>query len=300
MSKLKDLTGQTFGKLKVIKRYPQNTKDNHAQWECQCECGKIVVYSGKTLTKGQAISCGCARKKDLTNKRFGRLLVKKYAYSKNGNRYWECKCDCGNTTFVSTSSLNTGNTQSCGCLHHDKILKLNNSKSTIPDMTGKFFGFLEVLDFDQYKTRGKNQEAWYWCKCHKCGSIKSINGHDIRNNKIHSCGCITSYGEELLKQILNEENIQYITQYSFNDLISDKQVKLRFDFAIFNKNQLYCLIEYQGDQHTNKNNPFYSERLKLHDNMKKEYCKKNNIKLLEFNKNNDLKLEIKQLKQEMS
>ena len=30
--------------------------------------------------------------------------------------------------------------------------------------------------------------------------------------------------------------------------------------------------------------------------MKKEYCKKNNIKLLEFNKNNDLKLEIKQLK----
>lgn len=32
------------------------------------------------------------------------------------SRVWKCKCDCGNTTFVVTNSLNTGNTKSCGCI----------------------------------------------------------------------------------------------------------------------------------------------------------------------------------------
>ena len=32
------------------------------------------------------------------------------------HRLWECKCDCGRTTVVSSVDLVTGNTKSCGCL----------------------------------------------------------------------------------------------------------------------------------------------------------------------------------------
>lgn len=45
------------------------------------------------------------RKVDLTGKIFGKLYVKKYAYSKYNHRFWECICDCGNHRICSTSSL---------------------------------------------------------------------------------------------------------------------------------------------------------------------------------------------------
>jgi len=33
---------------------------------------------------------------DLTNKRFGKLIARQKAPSKNGKTYWLCECDCGN------------------------------------------------------------------------------------------------------------------------------------------------------------------------------------------------------------
>ena len=32
---------------------------------------------------------------DISGKKFGRITVLKYAYSKNYRAYWLCKCDCG-------------------------------------------------------------------------------------------------------------------------------------------------------------------------------------------------------------
>lgn len=54
--------------------------------------------------------------KDLTGQQFGKLTaVKVVGKGKNGNMIWECKCSCGNTRNVWSTSLVTGNTQSCGC-----------------------------------------------------------------------------------------------------------------------------------------------------------------------------------------
>ena len=53
---------------------------------------------------------------DLTEQRFGRLVAKTLI-RKDGLRYWECLCDCGNWNTVVTSNLRMGHTQSCGCLH---------------------------------------------------------------------------------------------------------------------------------------------------------------------------------------
>lgn len=73
-------------------------------------------------------------KKDLTGKKFGRLLVISQAPSiarKNSNRKqiwncaWNCLCDCGNTRIATTDKLNRGNIQSCGCL------ALENSKNPV-------------------------------------------------------------------------------------------------------------------------------------------------------------------------
>ena len=56
--------------------------------------------------------------RDLTGRRFGRLLVVERTDAKtaNGIRLWLCRCDCGSTASVRTTCLNAGQTRSCGCL----------------------------------------------------------------------------------------------------------------------------------------------------------------------------------------
>lgn len=56
-----DMVGKKFGRLTVIERYPENTKDRKAQWICKCDCGKTTVVSGKQLRTGKTLSCGCLR-----------------------------------------------------------------------------------------------------------------------------------------------------------------------------------------------------------------------------------------------
>ena len=61
------------------------------------------------------------RFKDLTGQRFGRLTATKDSGSRRGNHVvWECVCDCGNITFVSSDRITSGKTQSCGCLKRER------------------------------------------------------------------------------------------------------------------------------------------------------------------------------------
>lgn len=54
--------------------------------------------------------------KDLTEKKFGKLkVIERVQNNKNGTAMWKCQCDCGNIVCVTTSSLNSGKTTSCGC-----------------------------------------------------------------------------------------------------------------------------------------------------------------------------------------
>lgn len=56
--RLNDLTGRTFGRLRVTKR-DGSDKFNQATWECVCDCGKSTVVCGHSLTRGSTQSCGC-------------------------------------------------------------------------------------------------------------------------------------------------------------------------------------------------------------------------------------------------
>lgn len=68
--------------------------------------------------------------KDLTNKRFNRLVaIKTVGVDKNKKIIWECLCDCGNTCNVTSNSLMVKDTQSCGCL------KKESRKNRKPSLT---------------------------------------------------------------------------------------------------------------------------------------------------------------------
>lgn len=70
---------------------------------------------------------------DLTGQKFGKLTaIKKVSGNNKGNALWECKCDCGNSHFVKSNDLKSGNTKSCGCLKRS----LSSARLTKHGMTG--------------------------------------------------------------------------------------------------------------------------------------------------------------------
>lgn len=80
MSALRDLIGQTFGRIKVVKRHGSN-KHKQATWICECECGVIKAISGYYLISGHTKSCGCLRKNMVSkkNKTHGMGNTRQYA-----------------------------------------------------------------------------------------------------------------------------------------------------------------------------------------------------------------------------
>jgi 5-methylcytosine-specific restriction endonuclease McrA len=134
MGKVKDLTGQRFGRWRVIKEAGRN-KQRHVMWLCRCDCGNEKNVVGSSLTNGNSTSCGCLQKervseaqvKDLTGIRFFRLLgVEQRGRNKHGAVLWLCKCDCGNAVIVLSSNLIRGLTKSCGCYFREQISGENN------------------------------------------------------------------------------------------------------------------------------------------------------------------------------
>lgn len=61
---------------------------------------------------------------DRTGLRYGRLVVvKRVGTDQLKKPLWECLCDCGKTALVNSTSLQTGNTTSCGCYLKERITK---------------------------------------------------------------------------------------------------------------------------------------------------------------------------------
>ena len=144
MSRLIDLTGQTFGRLTVLNYHGVNDKGIH-MWLCRCECGNEKVVRGDALRYGLTRSCGCLAHEahvalgkkghvsskfvDLTGQTFGYLTVlERVENTARAQAKWRCRCVCGRETFVVTGKLRSGKTISCGCmgLRHATEAKLRH------------------------------------------------------------------------------------------------------------------------------------------------------------------------------
>lgn len=225
---------------------------------------------------------------DLTNQKFGRLTcLYRTTNDKRKKAVWVCQCECGNFKPVNATDLKKGNTQSCGCLKKECLKKINQNK--IKDLTNQRFGKLTVINF----LYTKNRRAYWACKC-DCGNEIIVNSNLLLKEETSSCGCLkNSKKEELIKTILDNQNINYQKEYSFNDL--KYKIKLRFDFALLNQdNQLLALIEYQGKQHF-QNSLYGQEQREITDQLKKDYCKQHNITLYEITYKDNIEIKLQEI-----
>jgi len=196
----KDLSGNKYWKLTVIKQV-ESFKGKRRKWECLCHCGNKVIKSSTSLTSGEAKSCGCWRysnpnqkrggvekgtfiQKEFVGKTIGKLTilerVRKPDEKKSHTPYWLCKCECGNTKIVSSSTLkNKTIIASCGCVKRKrgsgvkprkpkKLKKIITNEDLAKRIFGRYKRGSEIrglefeLTFDEFKSLIENN-------CNYCG-----------------------------------------------------------------------------------------------------------------------------------
>lgn len=106
----------------------------------------------------------------------------------------------------------------------------------------------------------------------------------MKTGNTRGCGCIKkSSGEDKICSLLQELGITFNTEKTFEDCRNPKtNGLLRFDFYLPDYN---ICIEYDGEFHYKARNVGWDTEEKLkstqyRDNIKTQFCKDNNIKLI--------------------
>ncbi|OQB40554.1 MAG: hypothetical protein BWY04_01309 [candidate division CPR1 bacterium ADurb.Bin160] len=137
--------------------------------------------------------------------------------------------------------------------------------------------------FDYSNTEYYNSNTKVRIKCNKCEEDYLVNPLQHLRFGCSKCNRTKSLKENLIRDYLKEKGVKYFWQYSFEDCVSKN--KIPFDFYIPSMN---TIIEYNGKHHYKYNaflhnndiNKFYEQQER--DNLKREFCDLNNIKLIEI------------------
>ena len=120
--------------------------------------------------------------------------------------------------------------------------------------------------------------------CATHGAFK-VNAKDHIGNRLSRCPrCVRgeSYGEYLIRRYLENKNIEFIKEHTFDDLVSPfTDRKLRFDFFIPKCN---TIIEFDGEYHFIESKWHERKRplneIQFLDKFKEEYLITKNIKII--------------------
>jgi hypothetical protein len=123
VAKLRDLTGQVFGRLRVLEHSGRNAHGDNL-WCCRCTCGADTVVKATNLLRGLTKSCGCLAtglvRRDATGERYHRLTVVEYlGRDSHRTSIYRCVCDCGTEVRANINHLRRGKIKSCGCLKRE-------------------------------------------------------------------------------------------------------------------------------------------------------------------------------------
>lgn len=275
MAKPLDLTGQRFGS------WTAQYYLGHSYWHCICDCGTEKDIYTSNLRSGKTKSCGCQKnnlikekiKKDIVGQTFGELTVLRATEERQcGAIVWECQCSCGNICKVATGNLTSGHTASCGCKKKLSIPRLDS-------LAGQRFGKLIALERVYDLTKTRSRRVGWKCQC-DCGNIITVPQDCLtRKDFTQSCGCLKSKGEETIIKLLQDNNISFEYQKTFDNCIFNNGKKPIFDFFINNQ----YIVEYDGIQHFEIhgwNNEEKYNKIIQRDEFKNQWCKEHNIPLI--------------------
>lgn len=179
MSGHKDLIGQKFGRLIVIRHSGINKQGNY-QWLCLCDCGNERIVRGGALQNGHTKSCGCLKTERAT----------KHGYLAKGRR---------SAAYVSWEAMN----QRCNNPNHKHYCHYGGRNIKICDRWKSFVYFLEDMGEPPTKNhsldRIDNDKGYYKENCRwatrkqqmRKTRVNSLITHDNKTQ------CVSAWCEEI-------------------------------------------------------------------------------------------------------
>lgn len=268
--------GRIVGVWEAVEITRPSTLNTERRVKCKClNCGATKEVLWKTFVSTPRHNCLPPIPHDLTGMKFGHLTVLGRDESRpkgHGQKtYWICQCDCPDKTITSVmrTSLVNERTTSCNSVYHR-----TQHKGERISIIGKTYLDLKVdkaLD-----ERAPNGDIMYSCTCRVCGKTNvKVSRSNLTSLRKKDCGCTTrSIGEIRVEEILKDLNYKYETQVHFPELH-----QLRFDFKVYLNDTDFVLLEYDGEQHFNKESRYYSDEAVARDQIKNNFCLGKGIKL---------------------
>ena len=233
---------------------------------CQ-KCWRITLSKLKTKTHEQFV-------KEMVVKHPNILVLGKYI---NNSTKIQCQCNiCNNIWYTVPNNLLSAG-EGCPCCGNLKSA-YKRSKTHTDFINDMKILHPEIDVLGQY-INAKNKIL---CCCKNCNHEWMVAPTNLLQGQ--GCPkCNKPKGEIKIEDFLIKNNIDYITQYTFDDLLGINLGQLSYDFYLPKYN---CLIEYQGGQHY-KPIKFFGGIKQFniqqeHDKRKYDYAQSHNINLLEI------------------
>ena len=176
MGRAKDITGQRFSRLIVIKF---SHSDKGMMWECKCDCGNTVVVKGTQLRNGHTKSCGC------------------YQHDKRMENFTKHNL-CNTPTYTTWDSM----IQRCTNHNNTNYPRYGGRGITVCDKWLSFEGFIEemglrppkfTLDRIDYN-KGYYKENCRWISMKRQANNTSKNVNITYNGETHT---VSEWAEKL-------------------------------------------------------------------------------------------------------
>jgi very-short-patch-repair endonuclease len=184
------------------------------------------------------------------------------------------RCKCGNIFYPTANNFKKGATQCKTCGYKQSGDKKRLEKDFM-------FDYVRSVGYNPISHRFHDKKNILIVDCkNKNHEQYEVNFLNFYHGKTRCPICNLSKGEEKVREVLTNHNIQFIREHSINGLKGINGRKLRFDFYLELNNE-HIVIEYDGEQHFKpKFGEYEFDRTRRNDTIKNEYCSKNNIRLL--------------------
>lgn len=244
-------------------------------------CTKLIIGAGNKPSKfhpSNPYSIENIKKWIVLNKREIELISTEYKGGKTPLE-WKClKHDCMSVFKSNFDSIQRAH--GCSYCAGKKFNSTNNLASSYPNLIKEW----HVTKNKKYNPNNigafSNKKVWWICiKCsHEWKST-------VANRTASSSGCPMCYSvpksEHACLCILNKYNIENIMQYRFKNCRSINTLPFDFYLPKYNK-----VVELNGLQHYEPVEYFGGkekfEKQQKHDQIKRNYCQENNIRLIEI------------------
>lgn len=256
--------------------------------------GDFYQYPRDHMNGYGCLKCGQKSQKEKmvhSTKHFIEKSIKihgnKYIYDNTiyKNSYTKVQIKCAeHGQFFQTPNSHLGG---CGCkkcddkyLDNDKFIKHANQ--------------IHNNRYDYSKTDYINSLCYIKIKCPIHGFFYQKPVNHLQGSGCQSCKM--SHGQNKIYVTLNKYGIIYQKQKIFHDCRSVKNRPLFFDFYLPDFN---VCIQYDGEQHFKPIEYFGGQdgfqQTQIRDNIKNQYCKNNNIKLIRIRYNENVQNIIKEI-----